>query len=57
MQCAQDGMWLEANGISHVLNVADELCLDEAVFVAMGIGYSWFHIADRTLLPSSSSKC
>jgi hypothetical protein len=46
---AQDPLWLQENQITHVLNVADEVGLNEAVLQGSGIVYRWLSIADRTL--------
>lgn len=47
---AQDPIWLRANGITHVLNVADEVTLNEALFQEVGITYRWIGAADRTFV-------
>jgi hypothetical protein len=45
---AQDPLWLQENQITHILNVADEVGLNEAVLQGSGIAYRWLSIADRT---------
>lgn len=52
---AQDPLWLQAHGITHVLNVADEVVLNETVFLSAGIAYRWLNIADRTIPTSFPS--
>jgi protein-tyrosine phosphatase len=45
---AQDPLWLQENQITHILNVADEVGLNETVLQGSGIVYRWLSIADRT---------
>jgi len=44
---AQDPLWLQENQITHVINVADEVGLNEAVLQGSGIVYRWLSIADH----------
>jgi atypical dual specificity phosphatase len=44
---AQDALWLEENRITHVLNVADEVCLNHALLQSSGIAHRWLGIADH----------
>lgn len=53
---AQDTLWLRANGITHVLNVADEVVLNLAVLRDAGIQYRSLSVADRALPPCCAAS-